>query len=141
MSLLKSMDIIGSGMHAQRVRLNLISSNMANVNTTRTADGGAYRRQDPVISAVSVGEPSNPFEAALKKVQVDSIQEDQTPFKQVYDPAHPDADKQTGMVAMPNVTIMEEMVNMVTASRSYEANVTAFEALKQMAMKAMEIGR
>ena len=141
MSLLKSMDIVGSGMHAQRVRLNLISSNLANANTTRTKDGGPYRRMDPVISAVSVGDPSNEFEAALKRVQVDSIKEDTTPFVDVYDPGHPDADPNTGIVAMPNVNVLEEMVNMVTATRSYEANVTAFEALKQMAMKAMEIGR
>ena len=141
MSLLKSMDIVGSGMHAQRVRLNLISSNLANANTTRTKDGGPYRRMDPVISAVSVGDASNEFEAALKRVQVDSIKEDTTPFVDVYDPGHPDADPNTGVVAMPNVNVMEEMVNMVTATRSYKANVTAFEALKQMAMKAMEIGR
>ena len=141
MSLLTSMDIVASGMHAQRVRLNLISSNLANANTTRTADGGPYRRLDPVLTAVSTGDPSNEFEAALKRVQVDSIKPDPTPFNEVYDPGHPDADPKTGIVEMPNVNIMEEMVNMVTATRSYEANVTAFEALKQMAMKAMEIGR
>ena len=141
MSLLKSMDIVGSGMHAQRVRLNLISSNLANANTTRTPDGGPYRRLDPVLSAVSTSQADNEFDAALKRVQVDSIQADPTPFKEVYDPGHPDADPNSGIVRLPNVNVMEEMVNMVTATRSYEANVTAFEALKQMAMKAMEIGR
>lgn len=145
-SIFKSMDVLSSGLAAQRLRMNLTSQNLANAQTTRTAEGGPYRRKDPVFAAVSAG-GSNPaagsgdFEGSLQKVAVAGIAEDQRPFPLVHDPSHPDADPDTGMVAMPNVNVVEEMINMITSSRSYEANVTAYEALKQMANKAMEIGR
>jgi flagellar basal-body rod protein FlgC len=81
------------------------------------------------------------FGNTLYRVEVTGVKDDPTPFPVTYDPGHPDADPKTGMVSMPNINVVEEMVNLITSSRSYEANVTAFETLKQMAMKAMEIGR
>ncbi len=141
MSLIKAMDILSSGMHAQRARMDLTSTNLANANTTRTAEGGPYRKQNPVFEAMLTGADADSFDANLRKVAVMGVEGDQTPFPEVHDPGHPDADPQTGMVQMPNVNVVEEMVDMITASRSYEANVTAFQALKQMASKAMEIGR
>jgi flagellar basal-body rod protein FlgC len=134
------MDILSTGLHAQRLRMNLISSNLANAHTTRTKDGTPYRRKDPIFQAVAL-DTDGSFDNTLHKVEVTGVYEDPSPFPQVYDPGHPDADPNTGMVEMPNVNVVEEMVNMITAARSYEANVTAFESLKQMALKALDIGR
>ncbi|MBI2413259.1 MAG: flagellar basal body rod protein FlgC [Deltaproteobacteria bacterium] len=133
--------VSSSGMEAQRVRMSVIASNLANVETTRTAEGGAYRRKDIVFSA------EQDFGAVLRSavdsespgVKVAGIIEDQRPFKYAYEPSHPDADAK-GYVAYPNINVAEEMVNMITASRSYEANVSAFKATRDMAMKALEIG-
>ena len=141
MSLLKSMDVLSSAMSAQRTRMNITSSNLANAQTTRTEEGGPYRRKDPVFQSVPLDGPGGDFASNLSKVAVVDIADDQRPFPMIHDPGHPDADPNTGMVKMPNVNVVEEMINMITAARSYEANVTAYEALKQMAMKAMEIGR
>ncbi len=128
-------------MEAQRVRMSVIASNLANVETTRTAEGGAYRRKDIVFSA------EQGFGAVLRSavdtqspgVKVAGIIEDKRPLKYAYEPSHPDADDK-GYVAYPNINVAEEMVNMITASRSYEANVSAFKATRDMAMKALEIG-
>ncbi|MCL4872442.1 flagellar basal body rod protein FlgC [bacterium] len=136
--------VAASGMEAQRLRMNLIASNLANVETTRTANGGAYRRKDIVFAA----ENRNDFGSLLMeassayntKVKVAGIIEDARPLKYVYDPAHPDAGRD-GYVAFPNINVAEEMVNMIAASRSYEANVTAFKATRDMALKALEIGQ
>ena len=141
MSLTKAMDILSSGLHAQRIRMNITSSNLANAHTTRTVDGTPFRRKDPVFESSQLDPNSANFDNTLQKVQVTGVTDDLTPFPEVYDPGHPDADAKTGMVKMPNVNVVEEMVNLITASRSYEANVTAFETLKQMAVKAMDIGR
>jgi len=142
MSLAKAMDVVSSGLHAQRFRMNLISSNLANAHTTKTEDGTPYRRKDPLFQAVDASDtPQNEFDNTLQKVRVDAVVEDQSPFRLVHDPGHPDANPETGMVQLPNVNVVEEMVNLVTAARSYEANVTAFETLKQLANKAMELGR
>jgi flagellar basal-body rod protein FlgC len=141
MSLSKAMDILSSGLHAQRLRLNLTSSNIANAHTTRTENGEPYRRKDPVFTSVSASDDPMDFDNTLTKVKVTGVAEDQSEFQLIHDPSHPDADPETGMVAMPNVNVVEEMVNLITASRSYEANVTAFETLKQLANKAMELGR
>jgi len=141
MSFSKTMDIVSSALHAQRLRMNITSSNLANAHTTRTDSGEPYRRKDPVFVAVPASDDPNSFDNTLDKVQVQGVQEDPTPFRQVHDPGHPDADPKTGMVAMPNVNVVEEMVNMISSARSYEANVTAFETLKQLVNKAMEIGR
>lgn len=128
--------VSASALEAQRRRMNVITSNMANVNTTRTEKGGPYRRKDVVFSPLTI--ESNPVE--LQGVKITDIVEDPTPFKKVYDPGHPDADKD-GFVEMPNVNIIEEMVNMVTAFRAYEASVSAFNTSKSMFLKSLEIGR
>jgi flagellar basal-body rod protein FlgC len=145
MSFFDAIGISASGLSAQRLRMNLISSNLANVNTTRTQGGGPYRRNDAVFAAVA--HPSS-FERTLNarlmnpsaEVKVVGISQDSRPPILKYDPTHPDADE-NGYVAMPNVNVMEEMVNLISATRSYEANVTAVRAAKQMAQKALEIGR
>ena len=132
MDLFTAMDISSSGLSAQRTRMNTISSNIANSQTTRTEEGGAYRRRDVVFQSSS-------FEDTLAGVTVSEIREDQTPGKRIYDPGHPDADED-GYVTMPNVNIMEEMVNLVTTTRAFEANTTAIASQKDMAMKALVIG-
>lgn len=146
MTIFNSFNISASGMSAQRLRMDIISNNLANANTTRTAEGGAYRRQIAVF-----GERNTPvafgdiLAQAMNQnsgngVRVLRVAQDQSPLKMVYNPDHPDANGE-GYVAMPNVNVVTEMVDMISASRSYEANVTAVNAAKSMAMKALEIGR
>jgi flagellar basal-body rod protein FlgC len=135
-----------SGMAAQRARIDTISSNMANINTTRTPEGGPYRRKDVVLSALQdtksfgdvmgVGDPKADFQ----RVQVTDVVYDQKAPILKYDPSHPDANEE-GYVAYPNINIMEEMTNMIQAQRAYEANVQAIQATKDMALSALEIGR
>lgn len=147
MSLFNSIDISASGLTAQRLRMDAISDNIANVNSTRTQAGGPYRRK---IVVFEFREPEKRFSGLLKKemdkqqigngVRVTRIDEDNSPFKLVYDPNHPDADAQ-GYVRMPNVNVVTEMVDMISATRAYEANVTSVQASKDMALKALEIGR
>jgi flagellar basal-body rod protein FlgC len=134
-----------SGLSAQRLRMNLVSSNLANVNTTRTPQGGPYQRQEPVFAATPVsGKFSDVMNAELNgkptDVQVADVVNDQRAPIMKYDPQNPDANGQ-GFVAMPNISVVEEMVNMMSASRSYEANVTAISDSKNMVMKALEIGK
>ncbi len=149
MDFITSMEISASGLSAQRTRLNIISQNLANVFTTRTAEGGPYRRKITVFKA----EPfTNHLDRAMdyppyapngdprRGVLVEEVAEDQSPFKRIYDPNHPDADKD-GYVKLPNVEVATEMVDIIHASRSYEDNVTAVNASKSMALKALEIGR
>ncbi len=141
MDFFSAMNVSSSGMAAERTRMNLISSNIANANSTRTPEGGPYKRKDPVFSAVSA---QGTFESAfgqardVKKVEVAAIREDQSPPRIIYDPTHPDADSD-GNVAMPNVNVIGEMADMVTATRAYEANVTAAQAAKSMAMKTLDL--
>jgi len=131
-------------MEAQRFRMNIIASNLANVETTRTESGGAYRRKDIVFAAQAEGGFGSVLQKAMDGqapgVKVAGVIEDARPLKQVYEPAHPDADA-NGYVAFPNINVAEEMVNMIAASRSYEANVSAFKATREMALKALEIGQ
>jgi len=129
-------NVSASALAAQRQRMNVIASNMANAHTTRTAEGGPYRRQDVVFSTESAGSG----EPGLQGVKVESIVKDTAPLKMVYDPGHPDA-APDGFVAMPNVNIIEEMVNMMMASRAYEASVSAFGISKTMFAKSLELGR
>jgi len=134
-----------SGMTAERLRLDLISNNIANANTTRTAEGGAYRRQMAVFAARNgEGDFGSIMAGAMGQagqgVRVVGITRDNAPLRRVYDPNHPDA-KADGYVEMPNVNIVTEMVDMMTASRAYEANVTAVNTAKSMAMKALDIGK
>jgi flagellar basal-body rod protein FlgC len=136
MDFFTALHVSGSGLSAERTRLNIASSNLANAETTRTAEGGPYKRLDPVFQAVSVtGEQNGP-----QGVTVAEVAADQTPGKRVYSPGHPDADPE-GFVTMPNVNPVHEVVNLLSASRGYEANSTAVETLKQMAAKALEILR
>ncbi len=146
MGFFNSINISASGLTAERLRMDVMSKNIANVNTTKTASGTPYRRQ-VVVFQEAEGKPS--FSQYLSEaskgtmgggVKAAAIQEDKSPFKMVYEPGHPDADEE-GYVRLPNVDIMTEMVNMITASRAYEANVTALNSTKSMAMKALEIGR
>lgn len=141
-----SMNINASGLTAQRLRMDIISQNIANINTTRTENGQPYRRKTVLFEERN---SSSSFGSILKNnmdqlngsgVRVSRIVEDNSEFKVVYDPEHPDADE-NGYVRMPNVNIIEEMVNMISANRSYEANVTAMNTNKNMALKALEIGR
>lgn len=144
MGFLSGMDISGSGLTAQRMRMDVISDNIANVDTTRTEDGTPYTRKKVVLE-----ERNARFADVLKNssrdggaggVRVAEIANDPTPYQLVYDPSNPDANAD-GYVQMPNVDITQEMVDMVSAYRSYEANVTAFNAYKDMAVKSLEIGK
>lgn len=144
MGMFGAIDSAASGLTAERLRMDLISNNIANVNTTRTAEGGPYKRQLAVF-APRDGETS--FQSMLSKkmdtgkgVRVVGITRDNAPNRKVYDPGHPDAN-QDGYVEMPNVNIVSEMVDMITASRAYEANVTSVNTAKSMALKALEIGK
>ena len=134
-----------SGLSAQRLRMNLISGNLANVNTTRTKEGGPFRRKEAIFAARPIAESfkeilANRQKKQLSMVAVDRVIEDSYPPVMKYDPQHPDADEK-GYVAMPNINVMEEMVNMISATRSYEANVAALKAAKEMASRALEIGK
>lgn len=146
MSAISGMNISASGMSAQRLRMDIISSNIANVNTTRDEDGNVYRRKTVVFSEKS----SETFDNILKSktgsrglngVKVTEIAEDtETALNMVYDPSHPDANEE-GYVSYPNVNTVTEMTDLISASRSYEANVTAFNATKNMALKGLEVGK
>jgi len=133
-------------MTAERTRMEIISKNIANANVTRTSSGTPYRRQMVVFKENKNDSFSTYLSRSLselqnsKGVKVSEIVEDKTPFKQVYDPGHPDADE-NGYVQMPNVDITTEMVDMISATRAYEANMSAINSAKNMAMKALEIGR
>lgn len=144
MAIFTSFDTSASGMSAQRLRSDIISQNLANVNSTNSEDGGAYRRKTVVFSeknAVSFGDILLSATHAGNGVKITKIVEDyETPMNMVYDPAHPDADE-NGYVEYPNVNVVTEMTNLIDASRSYEANVTAFNASKSMALKGLEIGK
>lgn len=137
--------ISSSGLTAQRIRMNAISANLANVNTTRTASGGPYRRLNVVFAAMPMpgaaqGLVESRFEDYLRMVQVLRVVEDTRAPRQVFNPGHPDADAQ-GYVLLPNINLMEEMVDLLSANRAYEANVAAVNAAKSMVRKALEIGQ
>ena len=149
MEMSDSMAVSVSALDAQRRRLNVISSNLANAQSTHTPGGGPYKRRDVVFQSTPVTSPfqrtfrqvsTGPGAHALDGVKVLRVREDSKPGQAIYDPRHPDADKK-GFVKMPNVNVMEEMVNMIGASRSYEANVQAINASRAMKSKALEIGR
>jgi flagellar basal-body rod protein FlgC len=143
MSFLQSLNISGSGLTAQRLRMDVISENIANIDTTRTEEGGPYRRKMVVLTT------SNDFKNIMVKnlkdyepsrVEVAEIIEDNSEFKLTYNPEHPDADE-NGYVSMPNVDSLKETVDIMEAYRAYQANITALNTAKQMAVKALEIGR
>jgi flagellar basal-body rod protein FlgC len=137
--------VSASGLTAQRMRMNAISSNIANINTTRTPEGGPYRRKDVVFESMpdtrNFGElvTVKPDEE-IQRVQVTDILSDRKAPLLKYEPDNPEANEE-GYVAYPNINLMEEMANMIQASRSYEANVAAIQASKDMAISSLEIGR
>lgn len=133
MSIVKGFDILGSGLSAQRTRLNTVSSNLANAETTRTAEGGPYVRRLPIFQTVEMGDEG-------AGVAVTGIEKDPTPGPMIFDPGHPDAGPD-GYVKMPNVNVVEEMVDMMTAARSFEANVQAFQTLRDMVQQALNLGK
>ena len=145
MDIIKCIDIAASGMTAQRIRLNVISMNLANVNTTRTANGTPYRRKTSIFEMTPMGDSfQEKFQHALDEqiygVKVTEVVPVSGELKKIYDPSHPDADK-NGYVYMPNVNLIQEMVQMLNANRAYEANAAVIKTAKQMALKALEIGR
>lgn len=151
MSFLSSMNIVGSGLTAQQLRLDVIAENVTNIQTTRTEEGGAYRRKMVVLQSQN---DRNAFRMALAQsraetnsgsntaggVRVTEIAEDQSDLKLVYDPAHPDANAE-GYVEYPNVDLVKEITDAMAATQAYSANVTAFNTLKSVVARALEIGK
>jgi len=145
MDFMTAFDIGASALRAERKQLNVISMNMANVNTTRTPEGGPYQRKSVVFESTPI---NSPFDEAMRSaldreiegVKARSVVNDDRPFKQIYDPGHPDANEE-GYVLKPDINVVEEMANMMTAMRTYEANVTAVSTAKEMYNKALELGR
>ena len=141
MSLFSVLNVSASGMTAQRLRAEVIVQNLANADTTRTPEGGPYRKKTIAFATEEVADNfGSTIKEAVRSVKVDEVKEDVNGIKMVYDPSHPDADTK-GYVAMPNINVMAEMADMMAASRAYEACVTAFEATKNMTMKTLEMGR
>jgi flagellar basal-body rod protein FlgC len=144
MDFMTAMKIGASGLSAQRKRMDTIASNLANIETTRTPEGGPYKRKDVMFTAL----PLDPFATQLsealagqvREVKVSEVVEDQSPPTMVFNPSHPDANEK-GYVAMPNINMMEEMVNLINATRSFEANVQSINAAKSMALRAIDLGR
>ncbi len=141
MDFLMTLEASASGLYAQRKRMDIIASNLANMETTRTDEGGPYRRKMVVIRSKSMNESfQNILGRQVEGVQVEQIIEDKSPFKKVYNPSHPDADKD-GYLLKPNVELIVETTNMLMARRAFEANIAAIKATRQMVLKALEIGR
>ncbi|OGL63612.1 MAG: flagellar basal body rod protein FlgC [Candidatus Tectomicrobia bacterium RIFCSPLOWO2_12_FULL_69_37] len=152
MDLFQAMQISASGLTAQRIRMNILASNLANANTTKTPEGGPFRRKDVYFQTIGLSElsaRSYPREAGrfedeldrqLQGVQVSQVVRDARAPRLVYDPNHPDANKD-GYIALPNITVISEMVSMMNSQRSFEAGVTAINAGKSMVNKALTIGR
>ena len=139
MNLISGIDITAGALNAQRTRLDIVAQNIANAQTTRGPNGGPYQRsvvsfETELIRRVGGGGPS------LQSVKIGSIAPDRTPGQQVYNPQHPDAGPD-GLVTMPNVNLSYEMVDLITASRAYEANLSVVKNARQIAMKALEIGK
>ena len=125
------MQVSSTALEAQKIRLNVIASNIANASSTKTPEGGPYRRKDVLFKTVMFG-------ASVGGVEVPQVVEDQSPFRSVYDPSHPDADNK-GYVSYPNINVLTEMVNLMTAQRSYEANLTMISSYKDMYMRTLDI--
>ena len=145
MDFMTALDIGASALTANRPTVNIISMNLANAKTTRTPEGGPYRRKTVLNAAVDVDDPfskhmQTELDRQLKGVRVMHIGIDKRPFKNVYEPGHPDADEE-GFVKYPDINVVEEMANLMTAQRGYEANVSTIDAIKTMYNKALEIGR
>ena len=145
MDFMTALDISASGLTAERTHINIISMNLANVKTTRTEDGGPYRRKSVEMAATPVDDSfsaqmRSSLDRELRGVRVMNVVQDKRPFKMIYEPGHPDADAD-GMVKYPDINVVEEMASMMTAQRGYEANVTSIDTIKGMYNKALEIAR
>jgi flagellar basal-body rod protein FlgC len=145
MDFFTAMEVSASGLATQRTRINVASSNLANASTTRTPEGGPYKRKDVVVQSATLGanlagQQAGGFSDAVRGVQVANIVEDTSAPRLEHDPGHPDADAR-GYVAYPNVNVVEEMVDMITASRAYEAGISALGTAVSMAERALGIGR
>jgi flagellar basal-body rod protein FlgC len=141
MNLLTALDVNASGLTAQRKRVEVSSANLANSQTTRTDEGGAYRRKDVIFQTASFQDSlGTALGKGVEGVEVSDVVDDPRPFDRRYEPGHPDADKE-GYVAYPNVNVMEEMANLVEASRSYEANIAAIGIVKTMINRTLDLGR
>lgn len=145
MDFMTALDIAASGMSTERTNLNVVSMNLANAKTTRTPEGGAYRRKTVVRAATDVDSPfsavmQDSLSRELKGSRVLGISEDSRPFKRVLEPGHPDADEQ-GYVNYPDINVVEEMTQMLTSTRSYEAEVASVENIKGMFNRALDIGK
>ncbi len=143
MDILTSMKIAASALKAQRTRLDTIGTNIANIDTTRTPEGGPFRKREVVFQSTGkdfAQHLSSSQRDGIAGVEVVKILANTSPPKLIYNPGHPDADSE-GMVAMPNINLMEEVANMMSATSAYEANVTVVKSAKRMAMKALEIGQ
>jgi len=138
MNLISGVDVSASALTAQKTRLDIVAQNIANAQTTRTPKGGAYQRQ--VVSFESELIRNQQSGGALQSVRVARVATDRTPGQQVYNPQHPDASAD-GLVTMPNVNLSQEMVDLITASRTYEANLSVVKNARQMAMRTLEIGK
>jgi flagellar basal-body rod protein FlgC len=145
MSIFNQINVSASALTAEKTRIDIITKNMANANTTRSTGGMPYRRQMAVFEenkSTSFSEQLSKYTNKIggKGVKISKIVEDESPFKLVYEPGHPDADE-NGYVQKPNVDTVKEMVDLISAQRSYDANITAMNASKSMLMKALDIGR
>ncbi len=141
MHLMKSMEICSSGLSANRTKMNIIAENLANTETTRTDEGGPYKRKMAVFRAQQL----DPFKHQLRElyegVKVDEVVTFQDDIRLIHNPAHPDADPETGYVAMPNINPLTEMADLMVARRAYDANITVITTTKSLITKALEIGR
>jgi flagellar basal-body rod protein FlgC len=144
MDIFQTLQISSSALQAQQIRLNTISSNMANVETTRTLDGGPYKKKTVIFQSMPINtfdkHLSQSMKNAAQGVEVSEIITINSPPRKIYDPSHPDADVD-GYVALPDINMLKEMADLMTATRAYEANVTTIKSAKRMAMKALEIGK
>ena len=140
MDLIDTFNISASGLAAQRVRLQTISSNLANARTTRTDGGGPYQRRSPIFEASPIDNFGSRLDRALARVNVSGIDVAAGPGRRVHDPSHPDADA-SGHVLYPDIDILHEMVDLMTASRSYEANANVLDTTSELASRALQIGR
>jgi flagellar basal-body rod protein FlgC len=147
MDLFRIFSISGAGMSAQRSRMTAVAGNLANTETTRTPEGGPYKRRDVVFQSVPVAQPFSLSMAAeesgaepLLTVEVAGIRESSRPPRKVFDPHHPDANTD-GYVSLPDINMMEEMVDMMSAARSYEANLSAYNTTKSLIRRLLDIGR
>ncbi|MDR2160983.1 MAG: flagellar basal body rod protein FlgC [Desulfovibrio sp.] len=145
MDFMTALDIGASALSAERTHINIIAMNLANAKTTRTVEGGPYRRKSVSLEAIEVDSPfgkhmQSALDRELRGVRVQNIAVDKRPPKMVYEPGHPDADE-NGYVAYPDINVVEEMANLMTAQRGYEAGVTSVETVKTLYQKALEINR